>query len=145
MTYQIARFGPGARVAVMVPAPFDGALDYVVPEGLELGAGDFVQVELGARLVTGIVWGAATGEIAIERLKRIAGRFDVPPMADAMRRFLDRAAEYTLTPPGMMVRMATRVPDLGKPAPSRRVWSLTDQRPERMTPARQRVIEVLEA
>lgn len=145
MSHQIARFDPGDRVGIMLPAPFDAALDYIVPEGLVLGPGDFVQVELGARLVTGIVWGPGEGDVAADRLKQVAGRFDVPPMADAMRRFLDRAADYTLTPPGMMVRLGTRVPDLGKPPPMRRVWSLSGERPERRTPARDRVIAALEA
>lgn len=141
----MTRFGPGETVAVMLPAPFDGPLDYMVAEGLALALGDFVQVELGARLVTGIAWGPGEGKVDPARLKQVAIRHDVPPMADAMRRFLERAAEYTLTPPGMMVRLATRVPELGKPPPMRRVWHLTDHRPERATSARERVIAALEA
>ncbi|MEM7508802.1 MAG: primosomal protein N' [Pseudomonadota bacterium] len=137
-------FGPGDRVAVMLPAPFDGPLDYAVAEDMRLAAGDFVQVELGARSVTGVVWGAGEGEVKPGRLKPVARRFDVPPMAPAMRRFLDRAAAYTLTPPGMMVRLATRVPDLGAPPRTRRVWHLGEARPDRMTPARERAIAVLE-
>ena len=128
----------------MIPAPFDGALDYAVAEGMTLGPGDFVQVELGARLVTGIVWGAGEGHVETSRLKLVAKRFDVPPMTAPMRRFLERAADYTLTPPGQMVRLATRVPDLGAPKPTRTVWSLTKARPDRMTPARARVVELLE-
>ncbi|MBY8976061.1 primosomal protein N' [Rhodobacteraceae bacterium NNCM2] len=140
----MTRFTEGDAVGVMLPAPFDGPLDYMVPEGMVLGPGDFVQVELGARVLTGIVWGAGAGKLDPSRLKMVAGRYDVPPMAEAMRRFLERAADYTLTPPGMMVRLGTRVPELGKPPPTRRVWYLTDTRPERSTDARARVIQVLE-
>ncbi|MEM7177886.1 MAG: primosomal protein N' [Pseudomonadota bacterium] len=140
----MTRFQAGDQVAVMLPAPFDGPLDYLLPQGLSLGPGDFVQVELGARVVTGVVWGAGKGDVDPGRLKQVAGKFDVPPMAPAMRRFLERAADYTITPPGMMVRLGTRVPELGKPPPTRRVWSLTDHRPDRLTDARRRVIEVLE-
>ena len=139
----MTRFGPGHSVGVMLPAPFDGPLDYAAPEGMTLSEGDFVQVELGARLVTAIVWGPGQGRVAPEKLKPVARRYDVAPMAPSMRRFLERAAEYTLTPPGMMVRLATRVPDLGKPVPVRRVWQLTGADLDRATPARLRVIEVL--
>ncbi|MEM0921646.1 MAG: primosomal protein N' [Pseudomonadota bacterium] len=131
-------------VGVMLPAPFDGPLDYALPEGMVLNKGDFVQVELGARLVTGVVWGEGAGGVDPAQLKQVTRRYDVPPMRDEMCRFLDRAAEYTMTPPGQMVRLATRVPDLGQPAPTRRVWQLTDARPDRMTPARDRVITTLE-
>ena len=52
-----ARFAPGARVGVLLPMPFDEPLDYTVPEGITLAAGDFVSVELGARQTVGVVWG----------------------------------------------------------------------------------------
>ncbi len=51
------RFGPGARVGVLLPMPFDEPLDYAVPEGMTLDAGDFVLVELGTRQTVGVVWG----------------------------------------------------------------------------------------
>ena len=50
-------FGPGARVGVALPMPFDEPLDYAVPEGMTLSAGDFVAVELGTRQTIGVVWG----------------------------------------------------------------------------------------
>ena len=146
-------FGPGARVGVVLPMPFNEPLDYAVPEGMTLTAGDFVRVELGTRPVVGVVWGpggqsGTRGPIPQARLKDIIERLPVPPLSDAMRRFLARAAEYTMTPPGMMLRLATRVPDLGAPPKTMTRWHLApawpETKPERMTPARQRVIEVLE-
>ncbi|MEM9097137.1 MAG: primosomal protein N' [Pseudomonadota bacterium] len=137
------RFGPGEAVGVMIPAPFDGALDYAVPEDMWLSPGDIVQVPLGPRQMTGVVWGAGEGGRAVETLKPVVQKFAVPPLAEAMRAFLERAADYTLTPPGMMVRLATRVPDLGKPPPMRKVWSLSGVGLERETPARRRVLAIL--
>ncbi|MEM1300476.1 MAG: primosomal protein N', partial [Pseudomonadota bacterium] len=107
--------------------------------------GDFVKVELGARAVTGVVWGPGEGTHPPEKLKAIAQRLDMPPMRDEMREFLDRAAAYTLSPPGMMLRLATRVPELGAPPKTRRVWRRGAIEPDRLTPARTRVLEVLEA
>ncbi|MDT8344725.1 MAG: primosomal protein N' [Thermohalobaculum sp.] len=138
------RFGPGARVGVVLPMPFAGPLDYLVAEGMALAPGDFVAVELGARRVVGVVWGAGAGDLAPGRLKTVAARLDVAPLGEPLRRFLDRAADYTLTPPGMMLRLATRVPDLGQPPRTRTVLRLAGERPATLTPARARVIEVLE-
>ena len=125
--------------------PFPGPLDYAVPDGLELEPGDFVKVELGARAVAGVVWGQGSQEVPAERLKPVGARLNAPSMRAEMRVFLDRAASYTMTPPGMMLRLATRVPDLGAPRRVRRVWRRGSGEPDRVTPARARVLEVLAA
>ncbi len=147
-----SRFGPGVRVGVLLPMPFDEALDYAVPEGMTLAAGDFVAVELGTRQTVGVVWGAGGASVARARLKEVTARLPTAPLPATMRRFLARAAQYTMTPLGMMLRLATRVPDLGAPPKTVTRWHLGPARPEehpaehpmRMTPARQRVIAVLE-
>jgi len=143
----------GARVGVVLPMPFDGPLDYLVPEGMALAAGDFVAVELGTRQVVGVVWGLGGGgggrALPTARLKPVTSRLPVPPLGPAMRRFLGRAADYTMTPPGIMLRLATRVPDLGAPPRTVTRWHLApawpNAQPKRMTAARQRVVAVLEA
>ena len=43
--------------AVLVPYPVDRAYDYHVPEGMDVGDGDYVIVPLGGRNVVGVVWG----------------------------------------------------------------------------------------
>ena len=42
------------RVGVMLPLPFDGPLDYLVPDDMALAVGDFVSVPLGSRKVNGV-------------------------------------------------------------------------------------------
>lgn len=138
-------FGGVRCVAVMLPMPFDGPLDYAVPDDLDLSPGDFVAVELGARKVVGVVWGPGDGQVEASRLKPVQLRLDVPPMRQQMRNFLDRAAEYTMNPPGMMLRLATRVPDLGDPPKVRTLIRRGTADPERLTTARERVLEVAEA
>ncbi len=125
--------------------PLPGPLDYAVPDGMALEPGDFVQVEVGKRAETGVVWGPGDQAVREDRIKPVVARLDVPPMRAEMRAFLDRAAAYTMTPPGMMLRLATRVPDLGGPAPLRKVWRRGTGEPARMTPARARVLEVADA
>ena len=46
-----------AIVSVMLPTPVVGPYDYKVPDHLALAPGDYVQVPLGRREITGVVWG----------------------------------------------------------------------------------------
>ncbi|WP_333683093.1 primosomal protein N' [Pontibaca methylaminivorans] len=133
-------FEMGARVGVLTAQPLDGVLDYRAPEG-GCRQGDFVEVPLGPRKVIGVVWGAAAGGFDPARLRRVLRVLDVAPMRGELRLFLERAAEYTLTPLPLMLRLATRAPGLGDPPSMRRVYRPGPGRPGRMTDARARVIE----
>ena len=46
-------------------------LDYLVPPGMTLAPGDVVQVPLGPRTITGVVWGPGEGDLAAGRLKPV--------------------------------------------------------------------------
>lgn len=50
-------FAPGERVRVLLPLPLAEAYEYRVHADLTLKLGDFVEVPLGRRVLTGIVWG----------------------------------------------------------------------------------------
>src|ERR1700688_2102532 len=105
------------RLAVLLPLPLAGAYDYGVPEGLALKAGDFVRVPLGSREAIGVVWGEASGEVALGKLKAVAARLDAPPLPEAERRFIDWVAHYTLSPPGVVLRMAMSAARALEPPP----------------------------
>ncbi|MGY6635301.1 MAG: primosomal protein N' [Alkalilacustris sp.] len=136
-------FAGGDRVAVLTTEPV-GVLDYVAPpEGVRSGA--FVACPLGPRRVTGVVWGPGTSDLARERLRAIAALPDLPPMQPEMRAFLARASDYTLTPLAAMLRLATRAPGLWDGPATRRILRRAGPAPARMTEARARVLDVLEA
>ncbi len=135
-------FPEGARIAVLTPEPPWRAFDYRAPEG-GCATGDFVEVPLGPRRVVGVVWGPAEGGFDPARL-RLAGRvLDVAPMTPAMRAFLARAADYTMTPLAAMLRLATRAPGLSDPPAMLRIVRPGASPPDRMTDARARVLQVL--
>lgn len=128
-------------VPVLVPMPAPKAYSYAVPEGMAVEPGSIVQVPLGPRQVVGVVWdGADDGSVDPKKLKSITQVFDCPPLAKDMRAFLDWVASYTVSPPGLVARMALRAPVAFDPEPMIEGLRLTDNRPERMTPARERVI-----
>ncbi|MEM9725474.1 MAG: primosomal protein N' [Pseudomonadota bacterium] len=117
------------RVAISPAAPIEGPLDYLTapaaaPEE-SLRPGDYVVTPLGGREILGVVWGPGAADPPLTasgkpvRLKTVSRRLDLPPMSEADRRFLERAAAYTMTPLGEMTRLATRAPKLDEPAPTR--------------------------
>lgn len=143
-THAPERFEAGAPVAVITAEGLDRALDYRAPQG-GVGLGDFVAVPLGPRRVLGVVWGAGTGDFPPEKLRDIAGVLDIAPMRPEMRAFLARAADYTLTPLTIMLRLATRAPGLGEPPSARPLLRRTETEPDRMTDARSRVLAAFDA
>jgi len=138
-----AFFDEGARVGVLTAQPIDRVLDYRAPEG-GCFAGAFVEVPLGPRKVLGVVWGPGEGKFDATKLRQVIRVLDVAPMRAEMVEFLTRVGEYTLTPLSMMLRLATRAPGLSDPPSMRKIYRLGTGRPERLTDARTRVLEVLE-
>ena len=139
-------FAAGQRLAVLLPLPLAGAYDYRVPEEwawTPLQTGDFVTVPLGQRHVIGVVWGPADGGVEAARLKHVVERLDAPPMTPDLRQLVDWIAAYTVSTPGAVLKMTMSVPDALREAKPRNAYRLVGPPPERMTKARQRVIDVL--
>lgn len=135
-------YDEGALVSVLTTQPLGRALDYKAPEG-GCQDGAFVEVPLGPRKVLGAVWGPGKGDYDLTKIRSIIRVLDAAPMRDEMREFLQRAAEYTLTPMPAMLRLATRAPGLGDPQSMRKIYRLGTGKPDRATQARSRVIEAL--
>ncbi len=121
-----------------------GAYTYAVPEGMTLAPGDVVTVPLGPREALGCVWDEAGDDVDPARLRDVAEKIDVPPLNAELRQFVDWVSAYTLADRGMVLKMVLRAPDvLAAEKPVTGV-SWAGARPERMTPARARVLERLE-
>jgi primosomal protein N' (replication factor Y) len=113
-------FGPGDRVAVLLPLPLAGPYDYRVDAEQTLSAGDFVRVPLGKRRALGVVWGAGDGRLDEARCRSVLARLDAPSLPEATRRLVDWVAAYTLSPPGAVLKMAMSVPAALESTKSRR-------------------------
>jgi primosomal protein N' (replication factor Y) (superfamily II helicase) len=130
-------------VDVLVPVALDQTYSYRVPEGIDVAPGDFVSVPLGPRECTAVVWAEGSARPGLDnRLKDIVETLDLPPLRPELRRFIDWAAGYTLSPRGMVLRMALRMGDL-EPERERVGVRLAGSAPARLTPARARVLAVL--
>lgn len=152
-----ASLGPGSvenvgtqsakrTVRVLLPLPLADAYDYSVPAGLEIADGHFVIVPLGKRETAGVVWGEGSGEVPAAKLRDVIDVLPALPMADAMRRFIDWVAAYTLMPPGAVLRMAMSVPSALEAPKTELVYrpgAPTADAPLKLTNARRRVLEQL--
>jgi primosomal protein N' (replication factor Y) len=144
----LAVAAPGRkRVQVLLPRPFRGPFDYAVPPGQDPRPGDIVLVPLNRREEVGVVWdapGDAGPPVGDNRLKQITAALDVPPLPEALRRFVDWVAAYTLALPGAVLAMALRVNALAPDAPAAG-WRLATAEGAhgRDTPGRARVAAVL--
>ena len=133
----------GDLIAVLTTQPLDRTLDYRAPEG-GCWTGAFVEVPLGPRRVIGVVWGPGRGDFDRAKIRSVGRVLDAAPMRGEMRDFLTRAADYTLTPMPAMLRLATRAPGLGDGVSMRTVYRLGGRVPDRLTAAREKVLNVLE-
>jgi len=141
----VPRYGPGERVAVLLPLPLRAAYDYRVPDGLILAAGDFVNVPLGNRRADGVVWGAGEGEVAEKKLRDVLSKLECPPLPAVSRQFVDWVAAYTLHSRGAVLKMAMSARDALSPPKTISAYALNPDLPEiRSTPARVRVLAALQ-
>src|ERR1700676_3661205 len=113
------------RVSVLLPLPLGGAYDYRLPDDMALAPGDFVAVPLGTREIIGVIWDAVPGDVADAKLKPVAQKLDAPPLAAELRRFVEWVAQYTLTPPGAVLRMAMSVTDALEPPRPALAWAIS--------------------
>lgn len=140
--------GEGQRqVAVLLPLPFDEPLTYAPPAEEEgatpLVPGSYVRVPLGPREALGVVWDRAAPPPAGARLRPVAAVFPTPPMPEPLRRLIDFTAGYTLCSRGAALRLALRDARALLPPPPLRGVRLAGPPPERMTAARQAVLDCL--
>ncbi len=132
-------------VDVLIPVALDHAYSYRVPEQLELAPGDLVRVPLGTRECIGVVWAdnPAPNPGLDNRLREVAAKLDSPPLRPELRRFIEWVSGYTLSPRGMVARMALRMGEHLGVERLRVGVRLAGPPPERMTPARSRVLRLL--
>jgi primosomal protein N' (replication factor Y) len=133
------------RIAsVLLPMPLPEAFDYAEPDGLGLSVGDHVTVPLGPRVIRGVVTALREGAGHNRPLKPVLERVDDPPLPPGVLTFIEWAARYSVDIPGWPLAMALR--GLRHPAAKPdKALVLTGSQPDRMTPARLKVLAAAQA
>jgi primosomal protein N' (replication factor Y) len=129
-------------VDVLVPLAVDRPYSYRANESLQ--PGDIVQVPLGNREETGVVWPGSGQAPAKTKLKSVIAKANLPRLPLELVKLIDWIADYTLAPRGMVLRMALRRSSELGAAREKVGVRITGMKPERMTDARARVLSLLE-
>ena len=155
-----------ATVPILMPVLVNQTFDYALApvSGFDFGGeavgplapGDFVVVPFGRQERIGVVWHRAVEpvdehgevrakEIDPDKLKAVIEKLDVPPLPDVSMRFAEWVANYTLSPLGMVLKMMMSARQAFKAeAPRFGVRLSGSPPPARMTPAREKVLAVME-
>lgn len=99
------------KVVSVLPATFvEKAYSYALPEGMEnVEVGSFVQIPLNNRKVFGVIW-KTNEESNLKKLKEISKVYPLPPMPTSHMTFIQRVADYTLSPLGAVLKMSLSAP-----------------------------------
>jgi primosomal protein N' (replication factor Y) len=133
---------PAPRAGVLLPLPLSGAYDYKLPKGTRVARGLLVTAPLGPREQLGVVWGEAEGSVGDNRLKEAVPLDRLPSLPEKLCDLVDWVAQYTLVPPGMVLSMTLRGGRAFEPEVTRTAYVRGNETPARMTPARQRVLNI---
>jgi primosomal protein N' (replication factor Y) len=134
-----------SRARVLLLNPALGPLDYRVPREMTVEPGSVVVAPLGPRQLTGVVWEPermrSDAEVGDNRLRNLIAVHDAPPLAAPLRRLIEWTADYYLSPPGAVLRMA--LPSSSALENGRTVleYRATGVVPDRLTPQRAQALE----
>jgi len=132
-------------IPVLLPLALEAPYDYLAPPGMTLAPGDFVTVPLATRERIGVVWqGNLTcgrENVDAARLRTVLKRLEIPPLPLASLKLVEWVANYTISPPGMVLRMMMSAKEAFTPPKPQLGHRLTGTEPARMTQARSRVLE----
>jgi primosomal protein N' (replication factor Y) len=121
-----------------------GPLDYRVPAGMEVAPGSIVLAPLGPRQMTGVVWEEDRLEaeaVGDNRLRPLLQAYDLPPLADSLRRLIEWTADYYLAPLASVLRMALASASALEGGRTVTEYRATGFVPERMTAQRAQALE----
>lgn len=130
--------------AVLTPFPIDKAYDYALPDGLEGQAGSYVCVPLGSREIPAVIWGEGAGDVKPEKIKSILTVYDLPPLPEVHRKFLDWMAGYTMAAKGAVLKLTLSVPKALEPPVTITGYVIGEVKEDEkgVSPAARRVLEI---
>ena len=82
---------------IVFPMPLKDGFDYLIPENMELAAGDFVIAPFGKTSKQGVVWKIHNNPPQKFTLKEVISKSSVAPLASDVLKFTDWAAKYLVT------------------------------------------------
>lgn len=143
MTASLVEEENNRTVSVLLSVPPSRLYDYAVPPGINVLPGDIVDVPLGKRRVLGVVWGPGSRLRPSIKIKPLLGKRQMTGLSLELSRLVDWVANYYLAPPGLVLRMVLSTPSALQERKPLKGYRDSGSRPQRITPQRARVFEVL--
>jgi primosomal protein N' (replication factor Y) (superfamily II helicase) len=134
-----------SRARVLLLNAAVGPLDYRVPQGMTVEPGSIVLAPLGPRQLAGVVWESermpSDAEVGDNRLRNLAGAYDLPPLGAPLRRLIEWTADYYLAPPAAVLRMALASASALDDKTVVIEYRATGREPDRLTPQRAQALQ----
>ncbi|MBL8638963.1 MAG: primosomal protein N' [Alphaproteobacteria bacterium] len=132
--HQVRGYETSRTIYTVLPtAPIDKAYSYIFEgDGTQAPQiGGFVLIPFGGQQIPGVIWGMETAQElgtpqSTEKLKSILHVYDLPPLSNAMRQFVDRVASYNMAPRGSVLKLAVPVASALDDPPAVAVYQLTE-------------------
>ena len=134
-----------SRARVLLLNAALGPLDYRVPHGMNVKPGSIVVAPLGPRQLVGVVWEEDSfpdvESVGDNRLRNLVELVDAPPLPETLRRLIEWTADYYLSPPAAVLRMA--LASMAALEGTRTVieYKANGRQPDRMTDQRAQALE----
>lgn len=135
-------FNAGDIVKILIPNAVNTGYDYRLSASASLGS--YVAVTVMGRPYIGIVYGISDGTVPVEKIKNTGTVFPIKmPITDLQ--WIQKMAEWTLIPPGGVLRLIINVPDAFAPPRTETLYEYMSNTDLRMTDARQAVIDAFDS
>ncbi len=131
-------FNSGTVVKVLVSNIPNAGYDYRLTTPADIGA--FVSVRVMNRPCVGVIWGLGDSGLAPEKIKNISAVHDAKLNITDLQ-WIKRMSDWTLIPPGMVLRLIVNIPDAFSPPRTEQLYSFNFDTPARMTENRIAVMD----
>jgi len=93
-------------VSILPATGIDRCYTYAVVQDVVPAIGSYVRISLGRQEAVGVIWDDVVDhDIPVKKLKDVTEIFDVPPLSDSMRRYIEKIAQWTMSPRGLILKM----------------------------------------
>lgn len=132
-------------VQILFPRALDQSFTYKIPDNQPpLKLGQFVQASFGREILIGVIWSLKPPATLPPKLKSYTRIFDIPPLSEKTRNFIEWVASYYMAPLGNVLKMAMSVDTAISLSPTQKILNFVENPPTfKMTAARQKLLDFM--
>lgn len=93
-------------VSILPSTGINRCYSYVVDPADHFEPGTYVKISLGRQETVGVIWDDTPDDVPLSKIKKVLCTYDAPPMSSEMRRYIEKVAEWTMSPRGSILKMA---------------------------------------